>query len=240
MDSLFTLDHLGNSVRGLRVMVRVDFNVPIAGDRVLDDTRLTEALPTIRELIVSRARVILISHRGRPKGERRPDFSLAPVARRFGEILGEPVHFVEDCRGSLAQTAVDALEDGSVVLLENLRFHPGEKTNDPTFADALAELADVYVNDAFGAAHRAHASVVGVAERMKYKAAGRLMVREVETLSRLLTQPGRPFGAVVGGAKIEGKIDTLVNLLDHLDFLVVGGGMANTFWPLRDLTWAAP
>lgn len=229
MTNLYTLDHLGESVRGQKVMVRVDFNVPINEGRVLDDTRLTEALPTIQELVAKGARVVLVSHRGRPKGEHRPDLSLAPVAQRFATIIGQPVSFVGDNHGAAATAAVDALEDGSVALLENLRFHPGEKANDPSFADALAKLADVYVNDAFGAAHRAHASVVGVADRMKHKAAGRLMVREVETLSRLLNAPKRPFGAVVGGAKIEGKIDTLVNLLDHLDFLVVGGGMANTF-----------
>jgi phosphoglycerate kinase len=230
---LLTLEDLGlDRLRGVATLVRVDFNVPLAGGAVSDDTRLVEALPTLRELAGAGARLLLCSHHGRPKGQRNPKYSLEPVAKRLGELLATPVRFAADCVGEPARAAAAALAPGELALLENLRFHPGEEANDPAFAGALAELAEAYVDDAFGAAHRAHASVVGVPERLGpngRKAAGRLMVREVEALERLLGSPARPFVAVIGGAKIEGKIDTLENLLPRLDRLVVGGGMANTF-----------
>jgi phosphoglycerate kinase len=233
MQPLFTLEDLNLAeLAGVRVFVRVDFNVPIADGQVMDDTRLVEALPTLSELRAAGARLILASHRGRPTGQPDPALSLAPVAARLAELLagaaGE-VLFAEDCVGPAAEATVAALAPGGVCLLENLRFHPGEKANDPAFAAALAALAEAYVDDAFGSAHRAHASVVGVPQRLNRKAAGRLMVKEVESLSRLLGEPDRPFGALLGGSKISGKIDTLENLLPRLDVLMVGGGMANTF-----------
>jgi phosphoglycerate kinase len=210
--------------------VRVDFNVPLSEDRkVLDATRLEEAVPTIRELIAAGAVVILASHLGRPKGKPDPRYTLRPVADALGPLLGHPVHFAADCVGPEVEALVRGMGPGEVLLLENLRFHAEEEKNDPEFAGRLAALADVYVDDAFGSAHRAHASVVGVPERLAAKAAGRLMAREVVALGRLLGEPERPFAAILGGAKIEGKIDTLENLLPRLDLLLLGGGMANTF-----------
>jgi phosphoglycerate kinase len=227
---LLTLEDLDlPTLRGRRVLVRVDFNVPVAEGRVSEDTRLREALPTLEELRGAGARLLLASHSGRPKGKPDPRYSLRPVAARLRELLGSEVAFAEDCIGAPAQAAAAALGEGGVCLLENLRFHEGETRNDDAFAAALAELAEAYVDDAFGAAHRAHASVVGVPSRVPRKAAGRLLVREVEALSRLLDGAETPFVAVVGGAKIEGKIDTLDNLLRLVDTLVLGGGMANTF-----------
>ncbi|MEM9556973.1 MAG: phosphoglycerate kinase [Acidobacteriota bacterium] len=225
---LRTLDDLGD-VRGVHVLVRVDFNVPLDDGRVTDTARLEEALPTIRELAERGARVVLASHCGRPKGVADPRFSLRPVATVFAGLLGRPVAFGDDCVGASARAVVDALDDGDVALLENLRFHAGEKAADPEFAAQLAALATVYVGDAFGTAHRAHASIVGAAERLGTRVAGRLMVREVEALGRLLGEPARPFVGILGGAKIGGKIETLENLLPRLDRLLVGGGMANTF-----------
>ncbi len=228
---LGTLEDLDlGSLRGRRVFVRVDFNVPMtpAGE-VGDATRLEEALPTLRELIGVGARLILASHHGRPKDGPDPNYSLRPVAKKLAELLGRPVRFASDSIGAAAEAEAAELGAGDVLLLENLRFHAGEIRNDPDFSAALAALADVYVDDAFGSAHRAHASVVGVAERLPRRAAGRLMVREVVALSRLLGEPERPFAAILGGAKIEGKIDTLLNLLPRLDLLLLGGGMANTF-----------
>lgn len=231
MTDLLTLDDLDlASLSGKRVFLRVDFNVPLseAGD-VTDATRLEEAFPTIRELSAAGAVLLLASHLGRPKGKRDPRYSLRPVAAKLGELLARPIPFAEDCVGEPVQTVLRGLGPGSVVLLENMRFHSGEEANDPAFAGQLAALAEVFVNDAFGAAHRAHASVVGVPERLQSKAAGRLLVREVSALGRLLGEPERPFVALLGGAKIEGKIDTLENLLPRLDVLLLGGGMANTF-----------
>jgi phosphoglycerate kinase len=239
MIKIRTLEDLGlANLEGQAVFVRVDFNAPLADGRVADDTRLTAALPTLEELRRAGARLVLASHCGRPKGEPDDRFSLRPVAKRLGEILGEDIAFATDCVGEAAAAAVGALEPGQLCLLENLRFHPGEKTNDGDFAARLATLADAYVDDAFGTAHRAHASVVGVPARLEKKAAGRLLMREVEVLSRLLAEPARPFAAMVGGAKIEGKLDTLDNLLPRLDLLVLGGGMANTFLASKGLEMA--
>jgi phosphoglycerate kinase len=232
MANLWTLDELDlKNLRGKRVFVRVDFNVPISKEdgKVLDATRLEEAAPTIRELTDAGAVVILASHLGRPKGERNPKYTLRPVVAELERLLGKPVRFAEDCVGPEAERVVGEAGPGDVVLLENLRFHAGEEKNDPGFAGQLASLAEIFVDDAFGSAHRAHASVVGVPERLGAKAAGRLLAREVESLSRLLGEPERPFAALLGGAKIEGKIDTLENLLPRLDVLLLGGGMANTF-----------
>ena len=228
--TLLTLDDLDASqISGRRVFVRVDFNVPLENGSVADATRLEEALPTLRELADGGARLVLASHCGRPKGERLDKYSLRPVAAELARLLGREVAFADDCVGPSAEAAVDALADGDVLLLENLRFHAGETKNDPDFADRLAALADTFVLDAFGTAHRAHASVVGIAERLAAKAAGRLLHREVEALGSLLGEPARPFVGILGGAKIEGKIDTLENLLPRLDVLLLGGGMANTF-----------
>jgi phosphoglycerate kinase len=230
MSSLLTLDDLeASQLAHRRVLVRVDFNVPLDDGKVMDATRLEESLPTLKELSAAGARLVLVSHCGRPKGQRDLRYSLAPVATALAGLLGRKVAFAEDCVGEPARAAVEALGDGEIVLLENLRFHAGETDNDPAFADQLAELADVFIGDAFGTAHRAHASVVGVAERLEVKAAGRLLTREVEALGHLLGEPERPFVGILGGAKIEGKIDTLQNLLPRLDILLLGGGMANTF-----------
>jgi len=233
MKRLLTLEDLDlASLAGRRVLVRVDYNVPMKDGSVMDATRLEESLPTLRELIAAGARVLLASHCGRPKGEPNPKYTLRPVAARLAELLGAPVAFAEDCVGEPAERAATALADGGVCLLENLRYHAGEEKNDATLAERLAALVGVdgaYVDDAFGSAHRAHASVVGVPSRIARKAAGRLLVREVVALGRLLGAPEKPFAAVLGGAKIEDKIDTLENLLPRLDVLMVGGGMANTF-----------
>ena len=231
MTDLLTLSDLDlGGLAGRRVFVRVDFNVPLSGaGEVLDATRLEEALPTLRELAAAGVRLILASHCGRPKGQPDPRYSLRPVALALARLVGQEVAFAGDCVGEVAAAAVAALPAGRMLLLENLRFHAGETANDPAFAAQLAELADAYVDDAFGSAHRAHASVVGIVERLPRKAAGRLMEREVAALGRLLGEPERPFAALLGGAKIEGKIDTLANLLPRLDLLLVGGGMANTF-----------
>ena len=230
MTDILNLEDLGlDSLEGVPTLLRVDFNVPLADGKVMDDTRLRAALPTISELRAAGARLLVMSHCGRPKGQVVPEFSLRPVATALGEMLGDDVAFAEDCIGQPAQDQLQTLEPGRVCLLENLRFHPGETTNDPEFANRLAELGQAYVNDAFGTAHRAHASVVGIPERIERKAAGRLMIDEVDALSGLLAAPDRPFIAIVGGAKIGDKVATISNLLDRLDCLVLGGGMANTF-----------
>ena len=221
-----TLDDL--DVAGKRVLVRVDFNVPMSDGAVTDATRIERALPTIRALSQKGAKVLLLSHYGRPKGAPNPEMSLKPVAKPLAEMLGGPVGFVEDCVGDAVGAAVKSMLDGDAALLENTRFHPGEEKNDPDFAKALAEHGDVYVNDAFSAAHRAHASTEGIA-RLLPAAAGRAMERELDYLKAALGAPVRPMMAVVGGAKVSTKIELLLNLVGKADCLVVGGGMANTF-----------
>lgn len=218
-------------VAGKRVLVRADLNVPLEEGAVSDDTRIRESLPTIRYLVERGARVVVCSHLGRPKG---PDksLSLAPVAARLGKLLGGPVAFAADCVGEQAERAVAALRPGGVLVLENLRFHPEEEKNGPAFAASLASLADAFVNDAFGAAHRAHASTEGVTHHLP-AVAGFLMEKEVLYLSALVASPPRPFAAVIGGAKVSTKIAAIEHLLPKLDILVLGGGMANTFLKAR-------
>jgi phosphoglycerate kinase len=215
-------------VAGRRVLLRVDFNVPLEDGSIVDDTRIRAALPTIEHLLDREARVIVISHLGRPKGKPSPEASLAPAARRLSELLGRPVPLVPETTGAAAAAAVAALQPGDVLMLENLRFDPGEERNDPALASRLAELADLYVDDAFGAAHRAHASVVGVAHQLPAYA-GLLLQREADTLQRLLDAPRRPFIAVIGGAKVSDKLGVIEHLLERVDALLIGGGMANTF-----------
>ena len=227
MEDIPGLDQLEAS--GRRVLVRVDLNVPLSGGRVGDDLRIEESLPTIKALREAGARVILMSHLGRPKGKVVDDLRLAPVGERLSVLLGAPVTAASDVVGDDARRTVEGLANGEVALLENLRFEPGEEANDDMFADALAALGDVYVNDAFGAAHRAHASVVGVPARVETAVAGRLMQRELETLSRLLHDPPRPFVAILGGAKVSDKLGVIDNLLGRVDRLLIGGAMCFTF-----------
>jgi phosphoglycerate kinase len=228
--SLLSLDDLDlTSLHGVRLLVRVDFNVPLDQGRVADTARLEAALPTITELSEAGAILLLASHCGRPKGQRVTEFSLRPVAAALGELMEREIAFAEDCIGEPARAVAAGLAAGDICLLENLRYHQGETNNDPAFAAALAQLVDGYVSDAFGAVHRAHASVVGVPALLERKAAGRLLEREVRVLGGLLEEPERPFAAVLGGAKISGKMDTVENLLPRVDTLMVGGGMANTF-----------
>lgn len=226
MARFFTLDHC--EPRGRRVLARVDFNVPVQDGEVLDATRIERAAVTLRELAERGGRVIALSHFGRPKGRREPSMSLRPIVSVLERVLGRPVVFGEDCIGEPARAAVERLGDGDVALLENLRFHPGEEKNDPAFAEALAELGDLYVNDAFSASHRAHASIVGLPERLPAYA-GRLLEAEVGALEKALGGAQRPSAALVGGAKVSTKLAVLENLLDRVDVLIVGGGMANTF-----------
>lgn len=215
-------------VRAKRVLVRVDFNVPLEDGRITDDTRIRAALPTIQLLRRERAKVILVSHLGRPDGAVKDGLRLAPVGERLSALLGAPVAMARDCVGPDAQRAVDALQPGDVLLLENVRFHAAEEQNDAAFAKQLAALADLYVNDAFGTAHRAHASTEGVTHYLP-SAAGLLMQKEIETMGRALLRPERPFVAIVGGKKITDKIGVLNNLIQRADKVLIGGAMANTF-----------
>ena len=229
--ALRTLDDLGD-VAGTRVFVRGDFNVPIEGGRVADDMRIRATLPTLRELKDRGAALVVASHLGRPGGEPRDDLRLGSVADRLAELLGVDVMALDEVVGDGPEAVCDHLEPGDVVLLENLRFHPGEEANDVRFAGQLAELADAYVNDAFGVAHRAHASVAALPELMlasgRPALAGRLLQREVEVLGRLLTDPERPYVAVLGGAKVSDKLGVLDALVDRVDALLIGGAMAFT------------
>jgi phosphoglycerate kinase len=215
-------------ITGKRVLVRVDFNVPIENGKVTDDTRIKEALPTIRYLRENKAKIILISHLGRPKGKINEKYRLTPVAQRLQELLGVTVLKIDDCLGDKPAAAVKAMQPGEVILLENVRFYPEEEKNDPAFAQKLSLLADVYVNDAFGAVHRAHASTEGVAHFLP-AVMGFLMEKEVKALTKILTVPERPFAAILGGAKVSDKIGVVKNLLGKVDVLLVGGGLANTF-----------
>jgi phosphoglycerate kinase len=220
-------------LHGKRVFLRVDFNVPIEKGEVVEAWRIEAALPTIRYALEHGARVIVASHLGRPKGRRDPKYSLQPVARKLSELLGQEVPLAPDCIGAEVVARVDRLTDGSALLLENLRFHPGEEKNDPEFARQLALLADLYVNDAFGAAHRAHASTEGITRFVRVAAAGFLMERELEYLGRLLAQPEHPFVVVLGGAKVADKILVIENLLTRADAVLIGGAMAYTFLRAR-------
>ncbi|MCX7762472.1 MAG: phosphoglycerate kinase [Candidatus Kryptonium sp.] len=221
-----TIDDL--NLKGKRVLVRVDFNVPIENGKVSDDTRIREALPTIRKIISEGGKAILMSHLGRPKGI-DPKYSLKPVAEHLSSLLGMSVKFAPDCVGEEVKKMVDEMKEGEVLLLENVRFHPEEEKNDENFARELASIADVYINDAFGSAHRAHASTEGVARFVKETAVGYLMQKEVEYLSKAISNPEKPYVAILGGAKVSDKIQVIKNLMDKVDAFLIGGGMANTF-----------
>jgi phosphoglycerate kinase len=235
MNKLTLNDLPESALKGRRVLVRVDYNVPLDADgKITDDTRIAATLPTLRRLVEGGARVVLLSHFGRPKGKVVPEMSLRPCAARLGELLGREVAFSDHVAGAEAAEATRALADGGVLLLENTRFLPGVEKNDPELARRMAELGDVFVNDAFGAAHRAHASTAGVAGVMKGQGkpvvAGLLMAKELEYLGGALENPERPFVAILGGSKISGKIDVITALLPRVDRLLVGGAMANTFF----------
>ncbi len=216
---------------GKKILVRVDFNVPLTPDlKVADDKRIVESLPTIRKILKDGGAVILMSHLGRPKGKPNPEFSLRPVGDHLGILLNTAVKFAPDCIGREAKAMVETLRPGEILLLENLRFYSQEEANDPEFAKELASLGDVYVNDAFGTAHRAHASTEGITRYLKPSVAGYLMRKEIEYLGKALANPGRPYVAILGGAKISGKIDVIESLQPKLDVLIIGGGMAFTFF----------
>lgn len=219
-----------NDIKGKRALVRVDINVPLDENKnVTDDTRIQAIIPTVKYLQEKGAKVILMAHLGRPKGEKNPEFSLAPAAKKLAEVLGEDVMFLDDCIGDTVEAKLKDLKDGQVALLENVRFYKQETDNDEEFSKKLAKLGDIYVNDAFGAAHRAHASTCGVAKLLPVAVSGLLMEKELSALGGLLENPKRPFTAIVGGAKISSKIGVLENLLDKVDNLIVGGGMVYTF-----------
>jgi phosphoglycerate kinase len=226
MTAFKTLDHV--EVKGKRVLLRVDLNVPVENGVVTDATRIERAAPAITEIADKGAKVILLSHFGRPKGKRDPKYSLKPVAAEVAHVIKRPVKFVDDCIGETAERAVAGMKPGDIVCLENTRFYPGEEKNDPAFVGSLARLGDLWVNDAFSAAHRAHASTEGLGHKLPAYA-GRTMQAEIEALEKALEKPQRPVAAIVGGAKISTKLDLLANLLDKVDALIIGGAMANTF-----------
>jgi phosphoglycerate kinase len=221
-------------VAGKRVLVRVDFNVPIESGRIVDDTRIREAIPTIQNLVERSARVILITHLGRPDGQVDEAYRTTPLAQRLGELMVRPVRHLDDCIGPAVEAAVTAMQDREIVMLENVRFHEGETKNDPAFAKQLAALGELYVNDAFGAAHRAHASTVGIAQYLP-AVAGLLMEREITTLGRIMTDPPHPLVAIIGGSKISTKIGVVRSLLRRVDRLCIGGAMACTFLKAKGL-----
>jgi len=221
-----TIDHI--EVAGKRVLMRVDFNVPLEGDRVTDDTRITAALPSIKKIIGGGGKLILMSHLGRPKGKPVDSMRLGPAAKRLSELLGKPVQMAPDCIGPEVEKMVSAMKNGDVLMLENLRFYNQEEANDPEFCQKLAALGDIYVNDAFGTAHRAHASTEGVTKYIKTCVAGYLMEKEIEYLSKTLESPKRPFVAILGGAKISGKIDVIQNLMGKVNSILIGGAMSYT------------
>jgi len=220
------------NVQGKKVLMRVDFNVPIEGGKITDDRRIVQALPTIKDVVGRGGRLILMSHLGRPKGGPEAKFSLKPVAERLSQLLGKPVKFAEDCIGPAVEQLAAGLKDGDVLLLENLRFHKEEEKNDPNFARQLAKLGDVYVNDAFGTAHREHASTFGAAQAMAGKARviGQLIQKELKFLGEAISNPKHPFVAILGGAKVSDKINVIEQLLGKADVLLIGGAMAYTFF----------
>jgi len=233
-----TIDNLTSSggLKSKRVLVRVDFNVPMSKEeqgKITDDKRIVESLPTIKKIISEGGRCILMSHLGRPKGEVIPKYSLKPAAEHLSKLLGKPVAFAEDCIGNKTSAAVNSMKDGDVLLLENLRFHKEEEKNDEAFAKQLASCGDVYINDAFGSAHRAHASTEGVTKFISKCAAGYLMQKELDYLSKVISAPAHPFTAILGGSKISGKIDVIKNLLPKADKILIGGGMIFTFYKAK-------
>lgn len=233
-----TIDNLVSSggLKSKRVLVRVDFNVPMSKEekgKITDDKRIVESLPTIKKIISEGGKCILMSHLGRPKGEAKPEYSLKPVSEHLSKLLGKPVAFAEDCIGDRTSAAVNSLKDGDILLLENLRFHKEEEKNDGTFAKQLASYGDVYINDAFGSAHRAHASTEGVTKFISKCAAGYLMQKELDYLSKVISSPAHPFTAILGGSKISGKIDVIKNLLPKADKILIGGGMVFTFYKAK-------
>ncbi|MFF5995239.1 phosphoglycerate kinase [Lysinibacillus sp. KU-BSD001] len=217
------------NVKGKRVFVRVDFNVPMAEGKITDETRIRAAIPTIQALAEKGAKVILASHLGRPKGEVKEDMRLTAVGERLAELMGQPVKKLDESIGEAVEAAVASMQEGDIVLLENVRFHKGEEKNDEELSKAFAKLADVYVNDAFGAAHRAHASTEGIAKFVDTAVCGYLMQKELDVLGKALSNPDRPFTAIIGGAKVKDKIGVIENLLDQVDHLIIGGGLSFTF-----------
>ncbi len=230
-----TIDQL--TLKNKRVLMRVDFNVPMdkTTGKITDDNRIVEALPSIKRVVAEGGKLVLMSHLGKPKGEKKPGLSLKPVAERLGELLKKPVRFVEDCVGETVETAISQMSEGDVVVLENLRFYKEEEKNDPEFARKLAGLGDVYINDAFGTAHRAHASTAGVVDYIAENALGYLMAKEVKFLGMALENPTRPYVAVMGGAKVSDKINVIINLMEKVDALLIGGGMIFTFFKAMGL-----